>query len=71
MLRTEGSSADFGDRISRHVESIVEAQLNSVFAGGKPPTGKLAGLTALGCSRCSLSSACSSGIGFLIKIAFF
>ena len=32
----------------RHVESIVEAQLNSVFAGGKPPTAKLAGLTAFG-----------------------
>ena len=52
MLKTEGSSADFGERISRHVESMVEAQLQSVFAGGKPPTGKLAGMTALGI--CSL-----------------
>ena len=25
---------------------MVEAQLNSVFAGGEPPTVKLAGLTA-------------------------
>ena len=48
MLRTEGSSSDFGERINKHVESMVEAQLNSVFAGGKPPTVKLAGLTAFG-----------------------
>jgi hypothetical protein len=42
MLRTEGER-----RLRRpdlaHVESMVEAQLNSVFAGGKPPTVKLAG----------------------------
>ena len=43
-----GRAADFGERITRHVESMVEAQLNSVFAGGKPPTAKLAGLTAFG-----------------------
>ena len=51
LLRTEGRARDFGDRISRHVESMVEAQLNSVFAGGKPPTAKLAGLTALRADR--------------------
>jgi class 3 adenylate cyclase len=71
MLRTEGSHSDFGDRISRHVESIVEAQLESVFAGGKPPTGKLAGLTALGIFSLLAFLGVLVGIGFLIKVAFF
>ena len=50
MLRTDRTTTadDLGARISQHVESIVEAQLESVFAGGKPPTAKLAGLTAIG-----------------------
>src|SRR4029077_15397223 len=39
MLKTEGSSADFGERISRHVESMVEAQLQPVLAGGTRPRG--------------------------------
>jgi class 3 adenylate cyclase len=71
MLRTEGSSKDFGERIERHVESIVEAQLNSVFAGGKPPTAKLAGLTAFGLITLLVFVGVLVGIGFLIKIAFF
>ena len=71
MLSTEGSSSDFGDRVSRHVESIVEAQLSSVFGGGKPPTAKLAGLTAVGLLALLAFLAVLVGIGFLIKVAFF
>jgi hypothetical protein len=73
MLRTEQTTAadDLGVRISRHVESLVEAQLESVFAGGKPPTTKLAGLTALGLFTTFVVIAGLVGIGFLIKVAFF
>jgi hypothetical protein len=71
MLRTEGSSADFGERINRHVESIVEAQLNSVFAGGKPPTAKLAGLTAFGLVTLFVFLGLLVGLAFLIKTVFF
>jgi class 3 adenylate cyclase len=71
MLKTEGSHSDFGDRISRHVESIVEAQLSSVFAGSKPPTAKLTGLTAFGLVTLLLFLGVLVGIGFLIKVAFF
>jgi class 3 adenylate cyclase len=71
MLKTEGSSADFGARINKHVESIVEAQLNSVFTGSKPPTAKMAGLTALGIGTLLAFLGVLVGIGFLIKVAFF
>jgi class 3 adenylate cyclase len=71
MLRTEGSSKDFGDRISRHVESMVEAQLQSVLAGGKPPTAKMAGLTALGIGSLLAVLGVLVGFGFLIKVVFF
>jgi class 3 adenylate cyclase len=71
MLRTEGTSKDFGDRISKHVESMVEAQLQSVFAGGKPPTAKMAGLTAVGIGALLALLGVLVGIGFLIKVAFF
>jgi class 3 adenylate cyclase len=71
MPRTQGGRDDFGDRISRHVESIVEAQLDSVFAGGKPPTAKLAGLTAIGLTTLAVVIALLVGIAFLIKAAFF
>jgi class 3 adenylate cyclase len=71
MLKTEGSQADFGERISRHVESMVEAQLQSVFAGGKPPTGKLAGMTALGIVSLLAVLGVLVGIAFLIKTVFF
>jgi hypothetical protein len=62
---------DLGVRISRQVESLVEAQLESVFAGGKPPTTKLAGLTPLGLFTTFVVIAGLVGIGFLIKVAFF
>ena len=71
MLRTEGSSADFGERINKHVESIVEAQLNSVLAGGKPPTMKLAGLTAFGLITLFVFLGLLVGLAFLIKAVFF
>jgi class 3 adenylate cyclase len=71
LLRTEGSSADFGERVSKHVESIVEAQLEAVFAGGKPPTAKLTGLTALGLVTLFVFLGVLVGMGFLIKVAFF
>jgi class 3 adenylate cyclase len=73
MPRTQGAGGrdDFGERISRHVESIVEAQLDSVFAGGKPPTAKLAGLTAIGLTTLAVVVALLVGIAFLIKVAFF
>jgi class 3 adenylate cyclase len=71
MLRTEGSSSDFGERINKHVESMVEAQLNAVFAGGKPPTAKLAGLTAFGLITLVVFLGVLVGIGFLIKVVFF
>ncbi len=71
LLRTEASKSDFGDRINKHVESIVEAQLEAVFAGGKPPTGKLAGLTALGLTTLVVVLGILVGIGFLIKAVFF
>ena len=71
MPRTQGGRDDFGERISRHVESIVEAQLNSVFAGGKPPTAKLAGLTAIGLTTAFVVIAGLIGIAFLIKAVFF
>jgi class 3 adenylate cyclase len=71
MLRTEGSRDDFGERINKHVESIVEAQLNSVFAGGKPPTAKLAGLTAFGLATLFVFLGLLVGLAFLIKAAFF
>jgi class 3 adenylate cyclase len=71
MLRTEASKSDFSDRINKHVESMVEAQLEAVFAGGKPPTGKLAGLTALGLTTLVVFLGVLVGIGFLIKVVFF
>ena len=71
MLRTEGSSADFSERINKHVESMVEAQLNSVFAGGKPPTVKLAGLTAFGLITLFVFVGLLVGLAFLIKVVFF
>ena len=71
LLRTEGSSKDFGDRISRHVESMVEAQLQSVFTGSKPPTAKMAGLTAIGIGTLLAVLGVLVGIGFLIKALFF
>ncbi len=71
MLRTEGSPKDFGERINKHVESIVEAQLNSVFAGGKPPTKQLGGLAAVGIGTFVLLIAALVGIAFLIKAVFF
>ena len=71
MLRTEGTSADFGARINKHVESMVEEQLNSVFAGGKPPTMKLTGLTAFGLITLFVFLGVLVGIAFLIKVAFF
>jgi class 3 adenylate cyclase len=71
MLRTEGTSADFGARINKHVESMVEAQLDSVFAGGKPPTMKLTGLTAFGLITLFVFLGVLVGIAFLIKVAFF
>jgi class 3 adenylate cyclase len=71
MLRTEGSSSDFGERINKHVESIVEAQLNSVFGEGKPPTVKLTGLTALGLITLFVFLGLLAGFAFLIKVVFF
>jgi class 3 adenylate cyclase len=71
MLRTESGPKDFGDRINRHVESIVEAQLNSVFAGGKPPTKKLGGLAAVGIATFVLLIAALVGLAWLIKSVFF
>ena len=71
LPRAQGGRDDFGDRISRHVESIVEAQLESVFAGGKPPTAKLAGLTAIGLTTAFIVIAGLVGLAFLIKAAFF
>jgi class 3 adenylate cyclase len=71
LLRTEGSSKDFGDRLSRHVEGMVEAQLQSVFTGSKPPTAKMAGLTALGIGVLLTLLGILVGIGFLIKVVFF
>jgi len=71
LLRTEGSSKDFGDRISRHVESMVEAQLQSVFTGSKPPTAKMAGLTAIGIGTLLAVLGVLVGIGFLVKTLFF
>jgi hypothetical protein len=71
LPRTAAPSSEFGDRISRHVESIVEAQLESVFAGGKPPTAKLAGLTALGIGTLIVVLGVLVGLGFLIKAVFF
>jgi class 3 adenylate cyclase len=71
MLRTEGSSADFSQRVNRHVESIVEAQLNSVFAGGRRPTFKLTRLTALGLITLCVFLGLLVGFAFLIKVVFF
>jgi hypothetical protein len=73
VLKTERSDdpKDFGERISRHVESMVEAQLAAVFAGGKPPTGKMAGLTAFGLLTLLAFLGVLVGVAFLIKIAFF
>ena len=71
MLRTDTSKSDFSERINRHVESIVEAQLNSVFAGGKPPTAKLAGLTAFGLITLVVFVGLLIGLAFLIKAVFF
>ena len=71
MLRTETSKSDFSERINKHVESMVEAQLNSVFAGGKPPTVKLAGLTAFGLVALLAFVGVLVGIAFLIKAVFF
>jgi class 3 adenylate cyclase len=71
LPRTQSDPGEFGDRISRHVESIVEAQLESVFSGGKPPTAKLAGLTAIGLTTGFVAIAGLVGIAFLIKAAFF
>jgi hypothetical protein len=71
MLRTESSKSDFSERINKHVESMVEAQLQAVFAGGKPPTGKLAGLTALGLTTLVVFLGVLVGLGFLIKTVFF
>ena len=71
LLRTETSKSDFGDRINKHVESIVEAQLNSVFAGGKPPTAKLAGLTAFGLITLVVFVGLLVGLAFLIRVVFF
>ena len=71
LLRTETSKSDFSERINKHVESIVEAQLNSVFAGGKPPTAKLAGLTAFGLATLVVFVGLIVGLAFLIKLVFF
>jgi len=71
LPRGEGGRQDFGDRISRHVESIVEAQLNSVFAGGEPPTKKMGGMAAIGIGILFLFLAVLVGIAFLVKTAFF
>jgi class 3 adenylate cyclase len=71
LLRTETSKSDFSERINRHVESIVEAQLNSVFAGGKPPTAKLAGLTAFGLITLVVFVGLLVGLALLIKVVFF
>jgi class 3 adenylate cyclase len=71
LLRTETSKSDFSDRINKHVESIVEAQLKSVFAGGKPPTAKLAGLTAFGLTTLVVFVGLLVGLAFLIKAVFF
>jgi class 3 adenylate cyclase len=71
VLRTETSKSDFSERINKHVESIVEAQLNSVFAGGKPPTAKLAGLTAFGLITLAVFVGLLVGLAFLIKVVFF
>ena len=71
LLRTDTSKSDFSDRINKHVESIVEAQLNSVFAGGKPPTAKLAGLTAFGLTTLVVFVGLLVGLAFLIKAVFF
>ena len=71
LLRTETSKSDFSERINKHVESIVEAQLNSVFAGGKPPTAKLAGLTAFGLITLAVFVGLLVGLAFLIKVVFF
>jgi class 3 adenylate cyclase len=71
LLRTETLKSDFSDRINKHVESIVEAQLNSVFAGGKPPTAKLAGLTAFGLTTLVVFVGLLVGLAFLIKAVFF
>jgi class 3 adenylate cyclase len=71
LLRTETSKSDFSERINRHVESIVEAQLGAVFAGGKPPTAKLAGLTAFGLTTLVVFVGLLVGLAFLIKVVFF
>ena len=71
MLKTESTQADFGERISRHVESMVEAQLQSVFTGSKPPTGKMAGMTALGILSLLAVLGVLVGIAFLVKTVFF
>jgi class 3 adenylate cyclase len=71
LLRTQDTSADFGERISKHVESMVEAQLEAVFAGGKPPTAKLAGLTAVGLITLVVFVGLLVGLAFLIKAVFF
>ena len=51
--------------------NIVEAQLSSVFAGGKPPTAKLAGLTAFGLTTLVVFVGLLVGLAFLIKAVFF
>ena len=71
LLGTETSKSDFSERINKHVESIVEAQLNSVFAGGKPPTAKLAGLTAFGLITLLVFVGLLVGLSFLVKVVFF
>ena len=45
--------------------------MESVFAGGKPPTAKLAGLTAFGLITLAVFVVLLVGIAFLIKAAFF
>ena len=66
-----GSGVRIRARINKHVESMVEAQLDSVFAGGKPPTMKLTGLTAFGLITLFVFLGVLVGIAFLIKVAFF
>ncbi len=71
-LKTEPPTReDFENRLGAQIESMVQRQLESAFAGDRPSAKPLAGLTAFGLATLVAFVVIVVGLVFLVKVIFF
>ena len=71
-LKTErAASDDFGDRLGARIESMVQRQIESAFAGDTASAKPLAGLTAFGLASLVAFVLVVVGLVLLVKVVFF